>query len=380
MGDLKLPSNPISILVVDDNPDNLRVMMGLLENSGYKVRLAVEGELALSSIDAYPPDLILLDVNMPGMDGYETCRRIKAKPDLRSIPIIFVTAKTDEVDEEYGLRLGAVDYVTKPVNLPIFLARVRNHLDLAAARRQLEKQNQILVETARLREEVEQITKHDLKNPLAAVIGCCELLEDDSELLPEARELARRALSGGHRILDMINRSVDLYKMERGTYEFSPARVDLAKVIRSVNRNLAIRIGGASGRFDLRFEQTGEVAVEADELLCHSLFSNLMKNALEASPSEHRVWVDLESEGDFICARIHNRGAVPGIMREHFFEKFTTSGKLGGTGLGTYSARILAETQGGRVELDTSDAGATSVRVWLLRSTEGSSAGSDTLG
>ena len=136
MGDLKLPSNPISILVVDDNPDNLRVMMGLLENSGYKVRLAVEGELALSSIDAYPPDLILLDVNMPGMDGYETCRRIKAKPDLRSIPIIFVTAKTDEVDEEYGLRLGAVDYVTKPVNLPIFLARVRNHLDLAAARRQ----------------------------------------------------------------------------------------------------------------------------------------------------------------------------------------------------------------------------------------------------
>ncbi len=122
-----------TILVVDDTPANLSLMTGLLRDA-YKVKAAIDGEKALRIAQARPaPDLILLDIMMPGMDGYEVCRRLKADPATRDIPVIFLTAKTGVEDEKMGLDLGAVDYITKPVSPPIVMARVRNHLILKAS-------------------------------------------------------------------------------------------------------------------------------------------------------------------------------------------------------------------------------------------------------
>src|SRR5512140_3746686 len=124
----------ITVLVVDDTPDNLSLMSGLLKDL-YKVKVANSGEKALQIAGSgTPPDLILLDIMMPGMDGYEVCRRLKEDAATRDIPVIFLTAKAEVEDEARGLGLGAVDYVTKPVSPPIVLARVRNHLELKAAR------------------------------------------------------------------------------------------------------------------------------------------------------------------------------------------------------------------------------------------------------
>ena len=159
-----LPNSPSAmpdrqtILVVDDTPDNLAVMSSLLRDS-YKVKVAPSGERALQIIQsATPPDLVLLDIMMPGMDGFETIQHIKALPGCRDIPIIFLTAKSAIEDETRGLELGAVDYITKPISPPIVLARVRNHLELKTARDFLRNQNDYLEqEVARRTQEISAI-------------------------------------------------------------------------------------------------------------------------------------------------------------------------------------------------------------------------------
>src|SRR5688572_2462210 len=131
--DAASPLERATVLVVDDTPDNLSLMSGLL-NDEYKVKVASSGEKALKiAAGESPPDLILLDIMMPGMDGYEVCRRLKADPRTRDIPVIFLTAKAEVEDEKKGLDLDAVDYITKPISPPIVLARVKTHLVLKAS-------------------------------------------------------------------------------------------------------------------------------------------------------------------------------------------------------------------------------------------------------
>ncbi len=128
-----------TVLVADDTPENIDLLSGLLRQD-YRVKVATSGEKALSIINSDdPPDLILLDIMMPGMNGYDVCRRIKANPDRRGIPVIFVTAMTSIEDERLGLELGAVDYITKPISPPIVCARVRTHLALYDQTRTLEE-------------------------------------------------------------------------------------------------------------------------------------------------------------------------------------------------------------------------------------------------
>src|SRR6187551_561957 len=133
-----------TLLVVDDTPDNLSLMSGILKDT-YKVKVANSGERALKIADTdAPPDLILLDIMMPGMDGYQTCMRLQTHANTRYVPIIFLTAKAEVEDEAYGLELGAVDYITKPISPSILLARVKTHLELKRMQDFLRDKNQFL--------------------------------------------------------------------------------------------------------------------------------------------------------------------------------------------------------------------------------------------
>jgi CheY-like chemotaxis protein len=356
------PAPRAKILIVDDTAENLDILMEAL-GASHAVIAARDGEKALALAQRQPPpDLILLDIMMPGIDGYEVCRRLKAMEATRDIPVIFLTALSNENSEIQGLQQGGADYIHKPISIPLVQARVAVHLELAQARKKLAAQVQSLLEAARLREDVERILRHDLKGPLNPVIGFSEYLQDDDNLTSEQKDCLWMIHQAGLNMLEMINRSLDLYKMEQGCYVFQPSPLELDELLQRVGNDLSSLAQASDVRFDIA--KTG-LAVAGESMLCYSMLCNLVKNAVEASPDGATVSMGAERQGDQVAIRIHNQGAVPPAIRENFFDKFATSGKRSGTGLGTYSARLMAQTQRGSIAMDSDETQGTTLTVCL---------------
>lgn len=357
-------ANQASILVVDDVTDNIDVLVGLLQDE-YKVRAAKSGEAALKLLvgTGALPDLILLDVMMPDMDGFEVCRRLKAYPRTAGIPVIFLTAVDDATDVVRGFELGAVDYVTKPANPTVLKVRVRNHLTRSKAFAELQKQNEVMAENLHLREEVDRITAHDLKNPIGGIINFTEMLLSDDMMTQDQRELLQSVDDSAHTLLNMVTLSLDLFKIEQGTYEMQPSRVDLVEVVRKIlaEKNPEIDAKKIEVKNTLRLlhpekDKEPEFQVMGDGLLCYSMLGNLIKNAVEAAPhGGHLIITFTEGEDGLGTVTITNSGATPEGVRATFFDKYVTAGKKGGTGLGTYSAKLLAEVQQGSISMQVND-------------------------
>ena len=354
------------ILVVDDVPENIDVVAGILRDS-YKVMVATNGQRALHIVQSNrPPELVLLDIMMPGMDGLEVCRRLKADEASRDIPVIFLTALGDIEDIVAGLELGAVDYVTKPAIPAVLKARVATHLRLRQAQQALQREMQLVQENSRLRDDVERITRHDLKNPLGIVMGYAAMLAEDSGLDEEQQESARIMEEASYTMLDMINLSLDLYRIEQGVYNLDTGPVDLVKVVGKAISG--VRSLAAGRQVDVVLMPPAEPAgVLGEELLCLSLMNNLIRNAVEASPASTEVTIRFDLEDTQVVVCIHNEGAIPAAVRERFFDKYATAGKKQGTGLGTYSARLLTEVQHGLIDFETSEQAGTTLFVKLPR-------------
>lgn len=356
-----------SILVVDDEKQNRALLSELLKED-HQIFLAKNGVQALERAREHLPDLIMLDVLMPEMDGYQVIRDLKADISTRDIPVIFISALDSAGDEEKGLALGAVDYISKPFHPSIVRARVRNHLSLRVALNQLRAQKQSLEEAAVLRDDVERIMHHDLKSPLNGILVATHMLLGETESEEERVEMLKLIEKSGYTMLEMISRSLDLYKMEQGLYRFVPQPVDLVPVIKRVIddngalvRTLHIAV---ALRLDGREVDGGDAfMVPGDATLCYSLLANLAKNAMEASPDYGNVAIDLQNGAGGFSVAISNQGAVPEEIREHFFEKYATSGKSSGTGLGTYSARLMIQTMGGDIAFTSSEEQGTAVTV-----------------
>lgn len=357
------------ILAVDDAPANIDVVREVL-SADYMVQAATDGEKALKIVEQQKPDLILLDILMPGLDGYEVCRRIKADPSTKNIPIIFLTVKDQEADEARGLSLGAVDYIIKPISAPILRERVKTHLALQTALHTLETQNEELKKAAQLREDVDNIMRHDLKGPLTVIIGYPDLIMRRGSLSEEQINDLTSIQEAGYTMLSMVNMSLDLLKMEQGQYKLDARPVNLVRIFEKIIKDLGTLIREQRQEITLLLgdRPAGDedaFMVMGEELLAFSLFSNLVRNAIEASPVRGEITIRLEKDDEIGRVLLCNRGVVPKEIRERFFEKYVTAGKKWGTGLGTYTARLMAETLQGRIRLDVSDPGGTTIAVEL---------------
>lgn len=345
-----------TLLVVDDTPDNLLLISSLFKDE-YRVRIAHNGHKALSICTSDdPPDLLLLDVMMPGMDGFEVARQLREHPTACNLPLIFITAMTDAESRQQGLELGAVDFVPKPIDPVLLQLRVRNLLRYVALHKNLQVDYDNMRALSRLREDVERITRHDLKGPLAGIIGLVQNLISECTLKPQHADMLHLVEENSLQLLQMINLSNELYRIETGRFQLDAKPVDLVQLLRRLVRST----GAAFAEKELHLElqlPAGEISQGlGDEMLCYSLLQNLLKNACEAAPPQSNVTVQLSQANGRVQVRMDNHPAVPVEIRERFFDKFATYGKQGGTGLGTYSAKLLSEAQQGRLELQVDDA------------------------
>lgn len=346
-----------TILVVDDTPDNLTLLAGLFRES-YRVKLAHTGEKAIGICQSdTPPDLVLLDIMMPGMDGFEVARALRAHPSSEHIPIIFVTALNDEESRLKGMELGAVDFVTKPIQPDLLKIRVNNFIRYVDLHRGLQSDYDKMMEVSRLKEEVEHITRHDIKGPLAGALGLAQGLFYDNTLNKTQLEQVRMIEESVMTALNLINLSAEIYKIEIGQFVLKAETVQVAKLLHRlieeskrvfITKNLSIRLEKP------RAYSFDELLVKGDSTLCYSAFQNLLKNACEAAPDDSDIVVTVEL-GEKLSICIENSGVVPASVRGRFFDKFATEGKQGGTGLGTYSAKLLIEAQDGSIQMQTDD-------------------------
>ena len=225
-----------TILIVDDLVANTEVLLAALADT-YDVSVIQDGQTALAALATVEPELILLDIMMPGLDGYEVCTRLQANPDTRDIPVIFLTALTEDNDEEKGLKLGAVDYITKPFNPALVKARVRNHLAMRHARIEVVRQrDQVEVALQKLRkleqqrDELVHMVVHDLRSPLTGLVCYLDLLSPEGARDPDFEPNLRAARKTTQTLCDMISALLDVSRLETGLMPLQRADSDLGQL------------------------------------------------------------------------------------------------------------------------------------------------------
>jgi two-component system sensor histidine kinase/response regulator len=337
------------ILIVDDEPIAREVMEGLLFQEGYELTFAANGSEALSGLEERVPDVILLDVMMPGMNGFEVCRRLKTSEQWRHIPIILVTALGSKEDLVRGFEAGANDFLAKPVNELELRARVRSML-------QIKQQYDEIEATLRLRDELASMIVHDMRSPLTVILGYSEMLLMNSTDAPEHIQEIEKIHSQAHRLNSFLNDMLMLAKMEADQPILNRSPVDVNQLVKQVVESN--NVIAESRNIPLIVELPVETKqVWLDENLFQRVLDNLISNALKFSPAESTVTVQLEypiaptSEAKF---RIKVLDEGPGVSEEHrarIFHKFEIVALKGKdtpqVGLGLAFCKIVVEAHGG---------------------------------
>src|SRR5262245_10447577 len=253
-----------SVLVVDDTIENLRLLSNILDQQGYEVRAVTSGRQALQAVDHDPPDLILLDITMPDMDGYEVCRRLRAKEASKDVPVIFLTALTDTADKVRAFDAGGLDYVTKPFQFEEVVARVRTHLALRGAQVALADSYARLRALEQLRDDLVHMIVHDMRSPLAAMLIHLRLLRGPAATLDEeSRRDLQAAITSAETLTRMANDLLDVSRLEEGRMPVERAVWDLTRIAEEVRTAL----GTLDRERSIDIDSAGSVEVFCDGAL-----------------------------------------------------------------------------------------------------------------
>jgi signal transduction histidine kinase len=356
-----------SILLVDDTPANLRILAEMLRESGYHVRPVTSGAMALRAAESDPPDLILLDIRMPEMDGFEVCRRLKESDSLRSIPIIFISALSDTSDKIKAFEQGGVDYITKPFQFDEVRVRVETHCKLERLRNELKTQNQQLAEANeqlrrldRLRENLTNMIVHDLRSPLLGIKGYLDL----ARKVPAAAgdEMLARFLDNGLKsaasMTEMIGCLLDVTRLEEERMPFDIQAHELRRIVQASIDELGALVLARKIGLDIPDEP---VPVRCDGDLTKRVLINLLGNAIKFSGQEGRITVSICPVDS--VARVDVCDTGPGIPEAFLDEIFERYGQVKAweehrrvsSGLGLAFCRLAVEGQGGRIGVQSKE-------------------------
>lgn len=368
----EINNSDYTILVVDDVMSNVLLLKILLKNEKYNTLTANSGEQAITVAEQEKPDLILLDVMMPGMDGWETCRRLKSNPDTADIPVFFLTALNSTNDIVQGFKLGAADFVTKPINKEELIARVAHEIQLVAAKRQLAEKNLELQHTIKGRDKMYSVIAHDLRSPLGTVKMVLDMLgmmlpedligAENHELLSQAAKQTDELFSLLDNLLKWTKSQtgrLNVVLQDRATDDFIPSIVDLFDKVASTK--------GISLVYDK--EHSDNMVAHCDVDMIKTVIRNFISNAIKFSPTNTTITIrtnHYSSDGNdgFAPGRYSKISVIDqgcGISEENIkklFHKdthFTTWGTANeeGSGLGLMLCKDFAVRNGGDVRIES---------------------------
>ncbi|MES2177558.1 MAG: hybrid sensor histidine kinase/response regulator [Gemmatimonadota bacterium] len=353
------PAPLATILVVDDRVENLRLLASLLGGHGYEVRPVTNGRQAIQAVERDPPDLILLDINMPAMNGYDVCAHIKTLDVARDVPIIFLTALTDTADKVKAFEAGGVDYITKPFQIDEVLARVKTHVTLRRALRDLVEEHERLQVVEDLREKLFNMVVHDMRSPLMALTRNLEFLQEgiSGSVSAQASDDLRTSIRAAKTLGNMANELLDVSRLEQGEMPLNRAPTDLVHVTRDV----IARLSGMDRTRVFDLDADGDVVVECDTDLVRRVIENLLSNAIKHTPAGSRVRFTVVGTQDRARVALHDQGrGIPVEARKRIFEKFGTIEARErrthhSAGLGLAFCKLAIDAHGGTISIDSGD-------------------------
>jgi two-component system, sensor histidine kinase and response regulator len=354
------PARPTSILVVDDTVENLRLLAMMLGQQGFEIRAVTSGKQALQAAEHAVPDLILLDITMPEMDGYEVCARLKQHPVLKHVPVLFLTALNDAADKVKAFELGGVDFITKPFQLEEVVARVKTHLELRRAQVELSSSYERLRSLEQLRDDLVHMIVHDMRSPLTALQWNLELLygTERANKSDTAREL-KEALRAVSVLAAMANDLLDVSRLEEGKMPVERTRCDLGEVAAQARASVA----GLDSTRPVEIDVAGPVPIDCDRNLVRRVLENLISNGIKHTPSGSGLRVVIRVSDGRVRVAVHDAGqGVPEEVREKLFRKFEAVSvrkdrQYHSAGLGLAFCRLAVEAHGGSIGVEPDPAG-----------------------
>ncbi|MCP4403104.1 MAG: response regulator [bacterium] len=368
------------VLVVDDNPMILDVIVQHLEEYDFEIMTARTGEKGVENAQRGQPDLILLDVMMPGINGFEACRRLKSDETTREIPVIFMTARSDVEDQVQGFAVGGVDYITKPVQRAILFARVQTHLRLRAQQQTVERQATELEQAKQRAEDAQAHAEfanraksiflanmsHELRTPLTAILGFTQLMEGNSQIPSEERENLHIIRRSGDHLLTLMNQILDLSKIEAGHLTLNEKELDLNGLLNDLKAMFFLKTQHKG--LELVFDCADDVPryMRTDEVKLRQALINVLNNAVKFTDEGGvTVRVRTQSGGEMDAATLPRLSfevsdTGPGIAPDEMGTVFTAFGQTEsgrqaqeGTGLGLSISRKFAQLMGGDITVNS---------------------------
>ncbi len=352
----------VRILVIDDNPQNLDILAELLDKQDFVVLFALDGLSGIQRAESGQPDLILLDIMMPGMDGFETCCQLKMNTKTHDIPVIFMTALTDTTDKIQGFRAGAVDYITKPIQPEEVLARIRTHLQIQQLQHDLRIKNQELRIALRREKELHELrsrfistASHEFRTPLTTIQVTADSLKRYGGRMSEDKksESFDRIKIAVKRMNDLLNDVLMFSRVETEIHEFKPVLIDVKSLTEQVLREFR-EISEKSHH--LNFSSNGQnFEIPVDPKLLRYILSNLLSNAMKYSPSQSQIEVNLNRNKQEVIFQIHDCGI--GISEQDqpsifdAFHRGANVGEITGSGLGLSIVKQFVELHEGTISV-----------------------------
>lgn len=365
------------ILIVDDVPLNLQMLGGLLQSKGYEVAPASSGAIALEMAQTQTPDLILLDIQMPEMDGFKVCKLLKENPLTKEIPVIFLTAFVETEDIVRGFELGAVDYISKPFNSSELIARVNTHLSLKKATDLLQETNKKLVlsnenleslnaelkNANAMKNRMLSMVAHDLKNPLGGIQGLVSFLISDDRLtkysdIVESLDLMQKSSTS---MLDLVKEILDSAALEIGRIQLNTDVVSIEDLVQAAVWQNKPSAEIKDQQLHLTSVDTAQnyFMTKADSKRLSQVFDNLISNAIKYSPFSKPIEVTIKSYESNILVSVTDQG--PGVSEEDkekmfgYFQRLSAqpTGGESSSGIGLSIVKQIVELHNGKVWVES---------------------------